>query len=84
MGNYEEINVEAVAQPSTERKKENLKAAIAGENYESTQMYPEFAETAEKEGLTEIAKRLKPLLKLKSIMRKDIKTSKRSRGQHGF
>ncbi len=34
---------------------ENLRAAAAGEHYENTQMYPEFAETAEKEGLTEIA-----------------------------
>ena len=35
---------------------ENLKAAAAGENYEHTQMYPEFAEVAEKEGFSEIAK----------------------------
>jgi rubrerythrin len=34
---------------------ENLKAAAAGEHYENTQMYPEFAETAEKEGFAEIA-----------------------------
>lgn len=34
---------------------ENLKAAAAGEHYENTQMYPEFAETAEKEGFKEIA-----------------------------
>jgi len=34
---------------------ENLKAAAAGENYENTTMYPEFAETAEKEGFSEIA-----------------------------
>jgi len=35
---------------------ENLTAAAAGEHYENTQMYPEFAEVAEKEGLGEIAK----------------------------
>lgn len=35
--------------------KENLKAAAAGENYEHTTMYPEFARTAEQEGFTEIA-----------------------------
>lgn len=35
---------------------ENLKAAAAGEHYEQTRMYPEFAETAEKEGFDEIAK----------------------------
>ena len=34
---------------------ENLKAAAAGEHYENTEMYPGFAETAEKEGFTEIA-----------------------------
>jgi len=34
---------------------ENLKAAAAGEHYETTEMYPEFAETAEKEGFKEIA-----------------------------
>lgn len=34
---------------------ENLKAAAAGENYEHTEMYPGFAETADKEGFTEIA-----------------------------
>ena len=35
---------------------ENLKAAAAGEHYETTEMYPEFAEVAEKEGFDEIAK----------------------------
>ncbi|HUW57165.1 MAG TPA: rubrerythrin family protein [Planctomycetota bacterium] len=34
---------------------ENLKAAAAGEHYEWTDMYPGFAETAEKEGFSEIA-----------------------------
>ena len=34
---------------------ENLKEAAAGEHYETTEMYPSFAETAEKEGFTEIA-----------------------------
>ncbi|SRR6056297_69675 len=38
---------------------ENLQAAIDGENYENTRMYPEFAQTAEEEGLPEIAKRLR-------------------------
>jgi rubrerythrin len=35
---------------------ENLKAAAAGEHYENTQMYPQFADVAEKEGFDEIAK----------------------------
>ncbi len=34
---------------------ENLKAAAAGENYEHTEMYPGFADTADKEGFAEIA-----------------------------
>jgi rubrerythrin len=34
---------------------ENLKAAAAGEHYEHTEMYPDFAETADKEGFVEIA-----------------------------
>jgi rubrerythrin len=34
---------------------DNLKAAAAGEHYEQTVMYPEFARTAEKEGFAEIA-----------------------------
>jgi rubrerythrin len=34
---------------------ENLEAAAAGEHYEYTEMYPEFARTAEEEGFKEIA-----------------------------
>jgi rubrerythrin len=35
---------------------ENLKAAAAGEHYETTEMYPGFAEVAEEEGFEQIAK----------------------------
>jgi rubrerythrin len=35
---------------------ENLKAAAAGEHYEQTEMYPNFAKTAKEEGFTQIAK----------------------------
>ena len=35
---------------------ENLKAAAAGEHYETTEMYPNFAKVAETEGFDEIAK----------------------------
>ena len=35
---------------------ENLKAAAAGEHYETTEMYPGFAKVAEEEGFNEIAK----------------------------
>jgi rubrerythrin len=34
---------------------ENLKAAAAGEHYETTEMYPGFAKVAEREGFDEIA-----------------------------
>ena len=34
---------------------DNLKASAAGENYETTEMYPGFAKTADAEGFTEIA-----------------------------
>jgi len=34
---------------------DNLKEAAAGEHYETTQMYPRFAEVAEKEGFKEVA-----------------------------
>ena len=35
---------------------DNLQAAAEGEHYENTKMYPEFAQTADKEGFPEIAK----------------------------
>ena len=38
---------------------ENLEAAAAGENYEWTDMYAEFAKVAEEEGFKEIAARFK-------------------------
>ena len=38
---------------------ENLGAAAAGENYEWTDMYAGFAETAEKEGFPELAARFR-------------------------
>lgn len=41
---------------------DNLKAAIEGENYEYTKMYPEFADIADKEKLPEIAKKLRAIL----------------------
>lgn len=59
--NLDEIKVEAGAPTTFGSTAENLKAAIAGENYEHTQMYPEFADAAEKEGLAEIAKRLRAI-----------------------
>ncbi len=56
-----EIKVEAVVPTTMGSTAENLKAAIAGENYEHTQMYPEFAQVAEEEGLKEIAEQLRAI-----------------------
>ena len=55
------IEIEAKVPTTLGNTKENLKAAIAGENYEYTNMYPEFADTADEEGLPEIAKRLRAI-----------------------
>ncbi len=57
----DEIKVDAVAPTVLGSTAENLGAAIAGENYEHTKMYPEFAKEAEEEGLGEIAKRLRAI-----------------------
>ncbi len=59
----DEIKVEAVAPTVLGSTAENLKAAIAGENYEHTKMYPEFADVAETEGFPEIARRLRAIAK---------------------
>jgi rubrerythrin len=60
-GNAIEVNVEV---PTVYGNTvDNLKAAIAGENYEHTQMYPEFARTADEEGLGDIAQRLRAIAK---------------------
>jgi rubrerythrin len=59
--NLDEIKVEAVAPTTLGSTSDNLKAAIAGENYEHTKMYPEFADVAEKEGFLEITKRLRAI-----------------------
>ncbi|MBQ3476311.1 rubrerythrin family protein [Candidatus Saccharibacteria bacterium] len=47
---YKELHGGAVEDTAT-----NLEAAAAGENYEWTDMYKEFAETAREEGFTELA-----------------------------
>lgn len=58
---FDELMVEAIAPTVYGKTIDNLKAAIAGENYEYTQMYPEFAEVAKKEGFGKIAARLKAI-----------------------
>jgi len=59
--NFDEIKVEAAMPTTFGNTAENLKAAIAGENYEHTKMYPEFADTAQKGGFPEIAVRLRSI-----------------------
>ncbi len=59
--NFDVIKVEADVPTTLGNTIENLKAAIAGENFEHTKMYPEFANTAEKEGFLEIAKRIRAI-----------------------
>jgi rubrerythrin len=61
--NLEEIKVEASTPTVFGTTAENLKSAINGEHYENTVMYPEFAEVAQKEGLPEIARRLRSISK---------------------
>jgi rubrerythrin len=59
----DEIIVEASAPTVVADTLTNLKAAAAGENYEYTTMYPDFAKIAEEEGLGEIAARLHAIAK---------------------
>jgi len=61
--NLDEIKVDTGVPTILASTVENLKVAIAGENYEYTKMYPEFADMAEKEGLKEIADRLRAIAK---------------------
>lgn len=58
-----EIKVEAVVPTTYGTTIENLRSAIAGENHEYTQMYPEFAKIAETEGFTDLANRFKAIAK---------------------
>jgi rubrerythrin len=56
--NPDQIEVEAEAPLTLGSTVDNLKAAIAGEHYENSEMYPKFAKVAKEEGLADIAKRL--------------------------
>jgi rubrerythrin len=55
---FDELEIEAAVPTVLGKTAENLRAAIAGENYEYTKMYPDFAKVAQEEGLAAIAKRL--------------------------
>ena len=60
-GDKENILVEAEAPLILGNTVENLKTAIAGEHYENSEMYPQFADEAEKEGYKDIADRLRAI-----------------------
>ncbi|HMY74621.1 MAG TPA: rubrerythrin family protein, partial [Blastocatellia bacterium] len=49
-----EVGDPATGEPIGETS-QNLKAAVAGETYEYTEMYPGFARTAREEGFEEVA-----------------------------
>lgn len=61
--NNEPLNIEAEVPTVRGTTIENLKAAMAGENYEYTSMYPEFAKKAIEEGHKEIGVRLLAIAK---------------------
>ncbi|MFX1237466.1 MAG: rubrerythrin [Promethearchaeota archaeon] len=54
---FSELEVMAAGPTTYGKTSENLKSAIAGENYEWKEMYPGFADVAEKEGYPDIAAR---------------------------
>ncbi len=62
-GKATELRVDAAAPTALGNTAENLKAAIAGEHYENSEMYPGFAAVAENEGFPEIAARLRAISK---------------------
>ncbi|MFO7872040.1 MAG: rubrerythrin family protein [Candidatus Undinarchaeales archaeon] len=59
----DELEVDASAPIILGDTAENLKSAIEGEHYENTEMYPGFADTAEEEGFSDIANRLRAIAK---------------------
>lgn len=59
----EEVTIDAEVPTMLGNTIENLKAAINGENYEHTNMYPEFAKKAREEGFQEVANRLEAISK---------------------
>jgi rubrerythrin len=60
---WEEINVPAAAPTAFGTTADSLKGAIAGENYEYTEMYPEFAKIATDEGYPELSEQLLAIAK---------------------
>jgi rubrerythrin len=60
---YPAIQVAAEVPNVWDTTAENLKAAIAGEHWENTEMYPGFADKADEEGLSAVATRLRAIAK---------------------
>ncbi|MGZ4903676.1 MAG: rubrerythrin [Halobacteriota archaeon] len=60
-GGFDEIKVDATLPVAFGDTATNLRAAIRDEHYEQTTMYPEFADAAERDGLPEVAKRLRAI-----------------------
>ncbi|NVM44483.1 MAG: rubrerythrin family protein [Candidatus Lokiarchaeota archaeon] len=58
---FEELKIKATGPTTYGTTEENLKSAIEGEDYEWKEMYPGFADIAEKEGLLDIAKRFRAI-----------------------
>jgi rubrerythrin len=58
---FDQVKIEIEVPTIRGTTEENLASAIAGENYEHTSMYPEFADVAEKEGFSDIAARLRSI-----------------------
>lgn len=65
-GKVPKLNVEAEVPLKLGTTLENLQAAIDGETYEYTEMYPEFADIAEQEGFKALAFRLRAIAKAES------------------
>jgi rubrerythrin len=61
--NLDDLKVEAEVPTVMGTTADNLKAAIEGEHYENTTMYPDFAKVAEAEGFPDIAARLRAIAK---------------------
>ena len=61
-----EITVDALAPLKVGTTADNLKAAIEGETYEHTKMYPDIANTAEKEGYKAVAKQVRAIAQVEA------------------
>jgi len=60
-GDVEAITVDAGVPLIMASTPENIISAIAGEHYENSEMYPEFADVADEEGLDDVAVRLRAI-----------------------